>query len=140
MSFGSRFIHPSAADVCPCGSGERFEVCCGPLLEGEPAPTAERLMRSRYTAFATGDAAHLLRSWHPRTRPEELDLDPAQSWEGLRILASSDGGPDDEEGTVEFEARWAYGREHGMLRERSRFARRGGRWMYVDGDVQEGAS
>jgi SEC-C motif-containing protein len=92
-------------------------------------------MRSRYTAFATGNADHLLRTWHPRTRPAELHLDPAQRWTGLRILFVSEGGAADDEGVVEFEASWSCGSERGALRERSRFSRRGGRWVYVDGDV-----
>lgn len=133
MSFGARFPSPSAADPCPCGSGGRFDGCCGPLLAGEPAPTAERLMRSRYTAFATGDAAYLGRTWHPRTRPDDLDLDPAQRWEGLRILSSS---TEDDTAVVEFEAAWSFDGRRGVLHERSRFARRGGRWVYVDGDVR----
>jgi len=85
-------------------------------------------MRSRYTAFATGDAGYLARTWHPRTRPDELDLDPEQAWTGLRILEAT-------EDTVSFEADWQEGRERGTLRERSRFAQRAGRWVYVDGDV-----
>ncbi len=135
MSFGPRFAAPAPGDLCPCGSGEAFGACCGPLLAGEPAPTAERLMRSRYTAFATGDADHLVRTWHPRTRPAELDLDAGQRWTGLRILFVSGGGQTDNEGIVEFEASWSSGPERGVLRERSRFSRRGGRWVYVDGDV-----
>jgi SEC-C motif-containing protein len=135
MSFGARFAAPAPGDPCPCGSGELFASCCAPLLAGEPAPTAERLMRSRYTAFATGDAAHLARTWHPRTRPAELDLDPGRRWTELRILARIAGGEDDADGIVAFEASWVDGAERGTLRERSRFSRRGGRWLYVDGDV-----
>jgi SEC-C motif-containing protein len=135
MSFGARFAAPAPADPCPCGSGGAFESCCAPLLAGEPAPTAERLMRSRYTAFATGDAAHLARTWHPLTRPAELDLDPRRRWTSLRILTSIAGGEDDADGIVAFEASWADDDERGTLRERSRFSHRGGRWVYVDGDV-----
>jgi len=135
MSFGAGFTAPAPGDACPCGSGEAFATCCGPLLAGQPAPTAERLMRSRYTALATGDAAHLNRTWHPRTRPAELGLDARQRWTGLRILSSIAGGEEDAEGIVAFEASWTEGAERGTLRERSRFSRRGGRWVYVDGDV-----
>jgi SEC-C motif-containing protein len=81
MSFGSAAPAPA---VCPCGSGDAFARCCGPLLAGEPAPSAERLMRSRYTAFARGDAAHLARTWHPRTRPERVDVDPRTRGPGSR--------------------------------------------------------
>lgn len=68
---------------CPCASGDTVAACCGPLLDGAPAPTAERLMRSRYTAFVREDGAYLLRTWHPETRPEtitfEADLETSGS-------------------------------------------------------------
>ncbi|MFJ4164088.1 YchJ family protein [Microbacterium sp. NPDC089698] len=120
---------------CPCGSGDVFGACCGPILAGRPAPTAERLMRSRYTAFAIGDTAYLRRSWHPSTRPASIELDPDVRWLRLDILAKSAGGPFDAEGVVEFEAihRDASGR--GVLHERSRFLREDGNWFYVDGEV-----
>jgi SEC-C motif-containing protein len=61
---------------CPCGSGKPFDECCGPALAGvRPAADAAALMRSRYTAFARGDAAYLRVTWHPSTRPAELALD-----------------------------------------------------------------
>ena len=125
----------AAADRCPCGSGDVFDACCGPILAGRPAPTAERLMRSRYTAFARGDAAYLLRSWHPSTRPERLDLDEDVRWLRLDILAKTGGGPFDTEGLVEFEAIHRDPAARGVLHERSRFVREGGQWYYVDGVV-----
>jgi len=93
-------------------------------------------MRSRYTAFATGDDAYLLRTWHPRTRPTRVDLDPGTRWTGLTVLRTEGGGPGDEDGVVEFVARWSepsgpVGRRRGELHEVSRFARRAGRWLYV---------
>jgi SEC-C motif-containing protein len=61
---------------CPCGSGYLYPDCCGPLHDGEaPAPTAMALMRSRYCAFALGRAGYLLDTWHPSTRPDQLELD-----------------------------------------------------------------
>lgn len=143
MSFGpsagmaAGFASVAADEACPCGSGDRFDGCCRPLLHGDPVPTAERLMRSRYTAFVVGDARHLSATWHPRTRPDDLALDPAQQWTGLEILDVEAGAEGDDEGAVEFRARFRHGREHGELHERSRFVRRGGRWVYVDGMVHE---
>ncbi len=117
---------------CPCGSGGSYAACCGPLHSGEvPATTCEQLMRSRYAAFVVGVPGHLLRTWHPRTRPAELTLAGGPQWSGLRIVALEGGGADDESGTVEFVASYAGGRLH----EVSRFERRAGRWVYVDGDV-----
>ncbi|MCW2164249.1 SEC-C motif-containing protein [Microbacterium hydrothermale] len=136
MSFGSAssrpsVSRPSAHAPCPCGGGV-FGACCAPILDGAPAPSAERLMRSRYTAFAVGDEAHLVRSWHPRTRPEHLDLDDGTVWTGLDIEEAVEDG---DAAVVAFRARWRQAGRDGELVERSRFARRGGRWVYVDGDV-----
>ena len=90
-------------------------------------------MRSRYSAFAVGDAAYLLRSWHPSTRPADLDLDDGVRWLHLAVTAVERGGPFDDDGVVAFEAvARADGRRH-VQGERSRFAREGGRWLYVDG-------
>lgn len=122
-----------AADACPCGLGPPYDACCGLLHAGAPAPTAERLMRSRYTAFARGDEAYLLTSWHPRTRPAALRLDPRQRWTGLEVVATTGGGLLAAEATVAFRAHWALGRRTGVLAETSRFGRVDGRWVYVDG-------
>jgi SEC-C motif-containing protein len=91
-------------------------------------------MRSRYAAFAVGDAAYLFRTWHPRTRPDDVELDLALTWTGLEITDVVAGGPDDDAGEVAFVARWHSNDDgDGALRERSRFVRRAGRWLYLDG-------
>lgn len=88
-------------------------------------------MRSRYTAFAIRDAGYLARSWHPKTRPDDLTLDDTV-WEGLVIEHAAEDG---DAAVVAFRASWRRAGERGVLAERSRFVRRGGRWVYVDGDV-----
>lgn len=99
--------------------------------------TAEALMRSRFEAFRRADAAWLLRTWHPSTRPEAVDLTDNPRWRGLQILETTAGGPDDVEGVVEFRATYLVeGGGIGILHERSRFVRESGRWFYVDGDVE----
>lgn len=90
-------------------------------------------MRSRFTAFAIGDAAHLLRTWHPSSRPAELDLDDDVRWLRLDILRTERGGPFDGDGIVEFEAFYREDGARGSLRERSRFIREDRVWFYVDG-------
>jgi SEC-C motif-containing protein len=121
------------ADLCPCGSGAPWAACCGPIVRGErPAPTAERLMRSRYTAFALGDEAHLLRSWHHSTRPAAVQLVAGQRWTGLEVLATVAGELLDKEGEVEFRAHWERRGRAGVLHELSRFVRDdAGRWVYL---------
>ncbi|MGF0252337.1 YchJ family protein [Rhodococcus erythropolis] len=127
---------PSPTDPCPCGSGNALAECCGKYISGEAhAPTAETLMRSRYTAFAVMDDEYLTQTWHPDHRPTELDLDPDQTWLRLEILDTERGGLFDSDGVVEFRAHYTFGRERGMLHERSRFARTEGKWLYVDGDI-----
>lgn len=90
-------------------------------------------MRSRYAAYAKGLADYLFRTWHPRTRPADLTVDPEVVWSGLDIDDVVAGNPDDERGEVEFTARCVRAGRPGALHERSRFARRAGRWVYVDG-------
>jgi len=122
---------------CPCGSGAGYHVCCGPLHHGERhAETAEQLMRSRYSAFARGDSDYLFRTWHPRTRPSDLILDAEIVWSSLEMTDTSAGGAPDDHGEVEFTARFTSGGRPGAMHERSRFQRRAGRWVYVDGDVE----
>lgn len=93
-------------------------------------------MRSRYTAFAAGDEAYLMRSWHPSTRPTEITLDADTRWLHLAVTETRDGGPFHRDGTVRFVAVYRDGAGRGELREHSRFVREG-RWFYVDGDVSE---
>lgn len=118
---------------CPCLSGLPYAECCEPLHRGDAAaPTAEQLMRSRFSAFAVGDAAYLLATWHPRTRPTSLALDGGLRWYRLDILDRTAGGPLDALGEVEFEAYWRSPDDRGSQRERSRFVRESGRWYYLD--------
>ena len=119
---------------CPCGTGLTYAECCGRLHDGTAtAGTAEQLMRSRYSAFAVGDAGYLLATWHPTTRPHTLDLDPEVRWTGLDVLSTSGGSLLAAEGTVEFRAQHRGGRVAGAQHELSRFVREGGRWFYLDG-------
>ncbi len=111
---------------CPCGLPATYDQCCGRFHAGAAAPTAELLMRSRYTAYAVGERAYLLQTWHPSTRPRDLRLDGTR-WTRLEVLATSGGGLLETEGTVRFRAH----HDRGVLEEHSRFAREAGRWVYV---------
>ena len=134
---------PSAA--CPCGrlqgSGPKakplaYADCCGRFIDhwdAQPAPDAECLMRSRYTAFVCERADYLLATWHPSHRPASLDFDAAAQWLGLEVRGHWVKDVDHAE--VEFVARHRLGGRAVRLHERSRFVREGGRWYYVDGDM-----
>ena len=117
--------------ACPCGLGDDYESCCGRLHAGAPAPTAESLMRSRYSAFAVRDAGYLLRTWHPSARPQTLTLDPARRWTRLAVLQTRDGGLFDATGTVQFRAMYVQQGKRGVLAETSRFVRHDRHWTYV---------
>ncbi len=90
-------------------------------------------MRSRYSAFALGDPAYLLATWHPSTRPRRLELDDEIRWTGLEVLTITGGSLLAAEGTVEFRAHYVVRGREGAQHENSRFAREGGQWRYVDG-------
>lgn len=121
--------------ACPCGSGD-YVHCCGPFHAGAVvAPTAEALMRSRYSAFVLGRSDYLLASWHPRTRPASLALEAGVQWLGLEVRAQQSTGA--ESATVEFVARSRVGGGRAQrLHEISRFLHEDGRWFYLDGDIR----
>jgi SEC-C motif-containing protein len=120
---------------CPCLSGLPYEECCGRFHSGAAvAPTAERLMRARYCAYALGEPDYLLTTWHASTRPPELVLDPRLRWYRLDILGRTRGGMLDSEGTVEFRASYRIDTQPGSQHETSRFVKEDGRWYYVEGD------
>ena len=90
-------------------------------------------MRSRFSAYALGDVDYVFRTWAGATRPHDLVLDDRLRWTRLEILDTAD----DE---VEFIAHFVTPNGTGRLHERSRFVRRGGRWQYLDGIVQDEGS
>ncbi|HEY0258374.1 MAG TPA: YchJ family metal-binding protein [Lacisediminihabitans sp.] len=118
---------------CPCLSGLGYGECCQPLHRGlRVAATAEQLMRSRYSAFAAGETAYLLETWHPRTRPRALELDTDRVWTRLDIVRTARGGLLDADGLVEFVAYSRVGADRQRQHETSRFLRERRRWFYLD--------
>jgi SEC-C motif domain protein len=123
---------------CPCRKKSEtttYADCCEPYHLGrQPAPTAERLMRSRYAAFALGKADYLLRTWHPTTRPRKIEFTPEEEWVQLRVLAASEAG---DRATVSFIAKSRRGGRIEALHAASRFVREDGRWYYVDDAITD---
>jgi SEC-C motif-containing protein len=112
-----------------------YAECCGRFADhfnDAPAPDAEHLMRSRYSAFALERADYLLATWHSSTRPASLDFDAGAKWLGLEVREHRVTGVDSAE--VEFVARYRLDGRAVRLHERSRFVREDGRWFYVDGE------
>ena len=127
--------------LCHCGSGSPYDECCGPFITGaRQPPTAEALMRSRYSAYAE-HAVHYLVDTCIEEGREKIDLKQTKNWSeksrwlGLEILSVSQGGAGDSSGEVEFKA--AYERQglREVHHERSQFKKIGGRWFYDEGEV-----
>jgi SEC-C motif-containing protein len=140
---------PAAA--CPCG-GPALATCCGPYLDGQAvAPTAEALMRSRYTAYTLQDEDYLRATWHPSTRPAEqlIEQNEKVQWLGLEVKSAlrlrqrkAELPEQSDRDTVEFVARFKIGGRAHRLHELSRFVREPGadgvqRWFYLDGSFPE---
>lgn len=131
-----------AASVCPCGRLDArqkplaFSQCCGQYLDdfaATPAPDAQSLMRSRYSAFVLERADYLLATWHALTRPAALEFEPGAKWLGLEVRSQRLLVPP-EYAEVEFVARCRAAGRATRLHERSRFICEGGRWFYLNGD------
>ncbi len=127
---------------CPCGRRDAagqalaYAQCCQRYVEAfdtTPAPDAEALMRSRYSAFVLEQVDYLRATWHASTRPSQVSFESGVKWLGLEVREHRP--VDASHAEVEFVARR---RDPGgravRLHERSRFVREAGRWYYVDGD------
>jgi SEC-C motif-containing protein len=133
---------PSSPAACPCGRlGPAHKplwlaACCGRFIndfETTPAPDAESLMRSRYTAFVLERADYLLTTWQASHRPSSISFDKSVKWLGLEVRQHH--VLDATHAEVEFVARQkSPGNAAIRLHERSRFVCDLGRWYYVDGD------
>ena len=137
------------ANPCPCGSNQPYPNCCQVYLSGEAfAPTAEKLMRSRYTAFTRGNVNYLLATRHPQKRSEDSREKLQQTIDHchffkLEIIDTQKGCTPETEGEVTFvahyrtsgvtEASGSISENTGQLSERSRFLKEGGRWYYYEG-------
>lgn len=120
-------------ELCPCESKKPYSACCETYLQGLAAPTAEALMRSRYTAYVLELENYLLKTWHPDTRPASLNLaeDPTTKWLGLQIKHVENTG--EETSTVEFVACYKIAGKAERLHEISQFVRVEGCWFYLTG-------
>jgi SEC-C motif-containing protein len=126
---------------CPCTSKLTFDKCCEPFLTGKVIPeSAEKLMRSRFTAYALNRADYLVETTASEKRAE-LDVEDlsrycrAVTCISLKILSRQAGGPQDENGVVIFHASLQINGKRMLHRERSTFRREDGRWFYVDGET-----
>jgi SEC-C motif domain protein len=126
---------------CPCGSGATLAECCGRYITGAAfAPTAEALMRSRYSAYVLGEIDWIVASHDPAGR-DEVDRSSTEKWSkearwrGLEIKSKTDGQPGDSTGQIEFVATYELGNQAVAHHEIARFKTIEDRWHYVDGDM-----
>ena len=126
---------------CPCNSGLTYGQCCEPYIKGVVnAPTAEALMRSRYTAYVEHAIDYIVDTC---THGEKDKIDVKQTkdwserstWLGLKIISTEKGGVDDLEGTVEFEASYEMGGHKDVHHEKAQFKKKDDRWLYDEGNV-----
>jgi SEC-C motif-containing protein len=124
---------------CPCGSDKTYKDCCQPLIDGSiKAETAEALMRARYSAYVKTEVEFLYNTISPSqqkdfNRQDATDWSRGAEWEGLEILETENGGPDDETGTVEFVARFRQGGKEVRHHELATFEKIDGSWTFMDG-------
>ena len=134
----------ATTDTCPCGSGQNYSDCCEPIIKGTtPAPTAERLMRARYSAYVKHEIPFIINSCEEGEKIAEIDRKATENWSknstwhGLKILRTEKGTESDEEGIVEFEA--TYTEKSGIRdvhHETGYFKKINGAWMYSVGSVK----
>lgn len=127
----------TSTNTCPCASGKEFEVCCGPVLAGKKAKTAEDLLRARYTAFARGKIDFILNTHHTKTRGEvkreEIEeWSKSSEWHGLQVVQVDQGQAEDDKGTIIFCARYSTDGEAHEHWEQSFFEKEGGEWRFLD--------
>lgn len=124
---------------CPCTSGKDLAACCEPILtKKQKAKTAEQLMRSRYTAYATGNVDWIVesqsadgRAFVDRKATEEWSK--RAQWHRMEVLETKDGGEGDSEGFVDFKAYYTIGGEDVTHHEIASFRKEDGEWFFVDG-------
>lgn len=121
---------------CPCHSGEKYKKCCQPYHKGVLPSNALKLMRSRYSAYALGLIEYIMATTHPNNPDASIALSDWQNsiadfakntqFIGLTILEFIDG---EKEAYVTFEARF----NHSVMKEKSRFYKMAGKWLYERG-------
>lgn len=128
--------------LCPCGSGEKFNTCCEPIISGKSAaPTAERLMRARYSAYAVHNIDFIISSCVREKDENSIDAEETRRWSeesewlGLTILRTEKGGENDTSGIVEFTAAYKRKGLKDVHKERAEFVKEKGRWLYKSGNV-----
>jgi SEC-C motif-containing protein len=129
------------SELCPCCSGRPYSECCGPFIAGKNAPTAEALMRSRYTAYVEHAIDYIVETC-AEDEKERIDVEETSSWSrrskwlGLKIISVEKGSLNDSEGTVEFEAYYEIDGLKETHHEKANFKKKDNSWYYTEGNVK----
>lgn len=124
---------------CPCGSGSAYSECCEPIIKGsQPAETAEKLMRARYSAYVGVEMDFVFETTHPDQRGDydhkgTREWAENSGWQGLEIISTRNGGTKDSTGEVEFIARFLEKETPREHHELAKFKRENGLWLFTDG-------
>ena len=126
---------------CPCGTGRPYSECCEPYISGKAfAPTAEALMRSRYSAYTVHAVDYIIETCLHKgkddiDRKSTSDWSEKSTWLGLKIISAEKGGIADSEGTVEFEASFERDGLKDVHHEKAKFKKENGEWLYEEGNI-----
>lgn len=122
-------------DKCPCGSGLKYKKCCKTYHDGRVAKTALLLMKSRYSAYALGNAKYIQNSAENQDDIESIkEFSKNTTFKKLDILNFEDG---ENEAFVTFRATLFNQTIDISFTEKSRFLKKDGRWYYIDGVISE---
>lgn len=127
---------------CPCGSGKQFGACCALYINGEPAPDAQALMRSRYTAYVVGALDHVAATHAPEVR-EDFNRAEAErlarvcQFQYLDIRKVVENG---DSAQIDFVIRFRRDNKDMMQVELAEFRRENGHWLYAGGKLSSQVS
>jgi SEC-C motif-containing protein len=125
---------------CVCGVGDSTETHCLPIIKGKKlAKTAEELMRARYAAYALEEVDFIMESHTPDAgkdvdRESTLQWSKQSEWLSLEVLSTEGGAEGDQEGMVEFLAKYKVKNVVVEHRERATFEKHGDKWLFADGE------
>jgi SEC-C motif-containing protein len=126
--------------LCPCGSENEYEQCCGKYHNGTAPQTAEELMRARYSAFAKNQIKFIADTHIPGTKDfneqEAQEWAVNSTWKGLEVVKTHQGGKEHGTGVVEFKASYQDNQGNDFVHhEIADFKKEDGKWFYVDGQI-----
>ena len=129
-------------EFCPCGSGKKYNECCEPIIKGTiKAPTAESLMRARYTSYVVHEIDFIISSCEEGEGIADIDKQATEdwsrqsTWQVLKILSTEKGTESDDEGVVEFTADYTLKQMRDVHHEIAGFKKINGEWKYVAGNI-----